>query len=41
MFNPMDLIILALNLLVLGVLADNHNFSVSLDYLALFADGLN
>ena len=31
---------LALTLLVLGVLADNHDFAVTLDYLALFAHGL-
>ena len=33
-------IILALALLVLGVLADNHDFAVALDYLALLAHGL-
>ncbi len=31
----------ALNLFVLRVLADDHDFSVSLDHLALFADGLD
>ena len=31
----------ALALLVLGVLADNHDFTLALDYLALFAHGLH
>ena len=31
----------ALALLVLGVLADNHDFALALDYLALFAHGLH
>ena len=32
---------LALSLLVLWILADNHNTAVSLDYLALVAHRLN
>ena len=32
---------LALYLLVLGVLADDHDFAIALDDLALFADGLD
>ena len=39
-FNYAFCIVLALTLLVLGVLADNHDFAVTLDYLALFAHGL-
>ena len=34
------LIFLALALLVLGVLADDHDFAMALDDLALFAHGL-
>ena len=32
---------LTLTLLVLGIFADNHNFALALDDLALFAHGLN
>ena len=34
-----DLLKLALTLLVLGVLADNHDLAMTLDYLALLAHG--
>jgi hypothetical protein len=33
--------ILALHLLVLGIFADDHDFAVALDHLALFADRLD
>ena len=36
-----DFFCLTLALLVLGVLADDHDFTLALDYLALFAHGLH
>jgi hypothetical protein len=39
--NNSEGLILALSLLVLGVIADDHYVAVSLDDLALFADLLN
>ena len=40
-FNGLAPAALTLTLLMLGVLADNHDFTLALDDLALFAHGLH